>query len=74
LKLIQPLKTNALSAFRLPKNVLATVDQVCDQQDLTRSQVFRRSVMEFLKNQNVQIAEPEATRTWSPSIYKRVGQ
>jgi hypothetical protein len=73
-KLIQPLKTNALSAFRLPQNVLATVDQVCDQQDLTRSQVFRRSIKEFLKNQNVQITEPEPTRTWSPSIYKRVGQ
>jgi hypothetical protein len=74
LKLIQPSKTDALSAFRLPQRVLATVDQICDQQDLTRSQVFRRSIVEFLKTQKVELAEPEPTRPWSQHLYKRVGQ
>ena len=41
------------TAFRLPKRVLATVDLICAREDLTRSQVFRRSIVEYLKNQNV---------------------
>jgi hypothetical protein len=40
------------TAFRIPKTILATVDAICTKEDLTRSQVFRRSVMEYLKNQN----------------------
>ena len=40
------------TAFRLPKVIIATVDAICAREDLTRSQVFRRSVMEYLKNQN----------------------
>ena len=40
------------TAFRLPKAILATVDAICAKEDLTRSQVFRRSVMEYLKRQN----------------------
>ena len=37
------------TAFRIPKTILATVDAICAKQDLTRSQVFRRSVVEYLK-------------------------
>ena len=43
------------TAFRLPKMVLATVNSICAEQDLTRSQVFRRSIVEYLKNQNIEI-------------------
>jgi hypothetical protein len=34
--------------------MLATVDLLCHQQDLTRSQVYRRSITEYLKNQQVE--------------------
>jgi hypothetical protein len=71
-------KPNSLTAFRLPQGVLATVDLICDQQDLTRSQVFRRSIMEYLKNQKVEIVtevvEPPEPQRWSEHLYKRVGQ
>ena len=67
-------KSNASSAFRLPQGLLATVDMVCDQQDLTRSQVFRRSITEYLKSQQVEIVGPpseESKRTWSEALYGR---
>ena len=50
------------TAFRLPKRILATVDAICAREDLTRSQVFRRSVMEYLKNQNAIIADLNAPK------------
>jgi hypothetical protein len=77
LKSFAQTKPNSLTAFRLPNGVLATVDLICDQQDLTRSQIFRRSVMEFLKSQQVDIVELTPTEpklTWSEDLYKRVGQ
>jgi hypothetical protein len=40
---------DAHAAFRLPKELLATIDAVCDELDLTRSQLFRRSIAEYLK-------------------------
>ena len=43
------------TAFRIPKAILATVDTICAREDLTRSQVFRRSVMEYLKSQNASL-------------------
>ena len=67
-------KSDASTAFRLPQGLLATVDVVCDQQDLTRSQVFRRSITEYLKNQQIEIVEPapeEPKRTWSEALYGR---
>jgi predicted transcriptional regulator len=67
-------KSNSSTAFRLPQGLLATVDIICDQQDLTRSQVFRRSITEYLKSQQVEIAEPpteEPKRTWSEALYRR---
>ena len=35
--------------------MLATVDKICETQDLTRSQLFRRSITEYLKRQNIEI-------------------
>jgi len=67
-------KTNSSTAFRLPQGLLATVDLICDKKDLTRSQVFRRSITEYLKSQQVEIVEPpteEPKRTWSEALYGR---
>ena len=64
-------KSNSSTAFRLPQGLLATVDMVCDKQDLTRSQVFRRSITEYLKNQQIEFVEPEPKRTWSEALYGR---
>ena len=50
------------TAFRLPKTILATVDAICAREDLTRSQVFRRSVVEYLKNQNAIVTDPNAPK------------
>ena len=48
--------------------MLATVDSICAKQDLTRSQVFRRSVMEYLKSQsiasNMDVNPTEAQGEW----------
>ena len=63
------------TAFRLPKIVLATVDLICVEQDLTRSQMFRRSIMEYLKNQHIEIMEevkpPEPKLTWPADLFNR---
>ena len=40
------------TGFRLPKTMLATVDAFCAKQDVKRSQIFRRSIMEFLRGQD----------------------
>ena len=77
MKLFTQPRPDKNTAFRLPKMVLATVDKFCSQQDLTRSQLYRRSILEFLKNQQVDILEmapPELRRTWSDHLYKRIGQ
>jgi predicted transcriptional regulator len=37
------------AAFRLPAELLAIVDTLCGDLDLTRSQLFRRSVTEYIK-------------------------
>ena len=38
------------TAFRFPKAILATVDAICAREELTRSQVFRQSVLEYLRS------------------------
>ena len=48
-------QSDASTAFRLPQMLLATVDSLCAKQDLTRSQVFRRSIIEYLKTQDFEI-------------------
>ena len=55
------------TAFRLPKAILATVDTICAREDLTRSQVFRRSVMAYLRIQN---AMPTAPQEWPAALFK----
>jgi antitoxin component of RelBE/YafQ-DinJ toxin-antitoxin module len=59
--------------LRLPKELLATVDAICEQHDLTRSQVVRHSVMEYLKNRNIAIkaAPTEPNSTWSEHLFNR---
>ena len=67
--------SDPITGFRVPKTVLAKVDLLCVQQDLTRSQVFRRSLMEYLKGQNVStstdVDQPEPQRTWPTELFER---
>ena len=61
------------TAFRLPKAILAIVDAICAKEDLTRSQVFRRSVMEYLKRQNAiatDVSQPEPQRAWPAELFE----
>jgi hypothetical protein len=61
------------TAFRLPKAILAIVDAICAKEDLTRSQVFRRSVMAYLKNQNAiatDVSQPEPQRAWPAELFE----
>jgi predicted DNA-binding protein len=37
-----------LTAFRLPALLLDRVDNLCGRYELTRSQLFRRSIVEFV--------------------------
>ena len=66
------------TAFRLPKELLSTIDSICDEMDLTRSQLFRRSVTEFIKSlgheRKVQehVAIPKPERKWSTELYDRL--
>jgi Ribbon-helix-helix protein, copG family len=60
------------TGFRLPRAMLATVDSICVQQDLTRSQVFRRSLMEYLKSQNgvaADVTSREPQRSWPGELF-----
>ena len=68
-------------AFRLPKELLASIDLICNEFDLTRSQLFRRSVTEFIKTlgheRNAQplSAVPipkQEERKWSAELYHRL--
>jgi predicted transcriptional regulator len=49
LKLFHQTQPDSSTAFRLPKELLETIDLLCDDLDLTRSQVLRRSITEYLK-------------------------
>ena len=40
---------NCLVAFRLPTMLLRKADLVAGQSDMTRSQLFRRSIVEFVE-------------------------
>ena len=42
-------KSDRLTAFRLPAKLLSEIDACCESLDLTRSQVYRRAVNEFIK-------------------------
>ena len=63
------------TAFRLPKMLLATVNSLCAKQDLTRSQVFRRSIIEYLKTQDFATVEESPPheppqQTWSAELHR----
>jgi hypothetical protein len=67
------------TAFRLPKELLSSVDSICDRFDLTRSQVFRRSLTQFIKSlgdhhdlQTPPTVEERPTTGWSPELYDRL--
>ena len=66
--------SDPIAGFRLPKTMLAKVDLICVHQDLTRSQVFRRSVMEYLKSQNAisaDVNQPEPRPAWPAALFER---
>ena len=44
-------KQNRLTAFRLSAALLKKADSVCVELDLARSQLFRRSIVEFIDRQ-----------------------
>jgi metal-responsive CopG/Arc/MetJ family transcriptional regulator len=70
------------TGFRLPRELLASIDAVCNEQDLTRSQVFRKCVTQFIKsvgdNRNVQnlgiaqMTQVEQHSGWMPELYDRL--
>ena len=66
--------SDPIAGFRLPKTMLATVDSFCAQQDLTRSQVFRRSITEYLKTLNVpttaDVSPPEPHELWPGELFE----
>jgi hypothetical protein len=73
--------TDVHAAFRLPAELLAAVDAVCSELDLTRSQVFRRSVAEHIRvtgmKMNVQSRSREGKSTrrlrWFRDVTASVG-
>lgn len=46
-------RSDRLTAFRLSTKLLAEVDVVRRKLDLTRSQLFRRSIVEFIERRDV---------------------
>jgi hypothetical protein len=76
LKLVRQNPPDSSTAFRLPISLLQAVDQWCDQNDVTRSQFFRRCVVERIKSLNLEpVPQPqtpvEEGRKWSPECYER---
>ena len=54
--------------------MLAIVDSFCAKQDLTRSQLFRRSIVEYLKSQNAIVTDvnpPEPQQPWPAELFER---
>ena len=80
MKLFRRTPPDSSTAFRLPKELLASIDSICNDLDLTRSQLFRRSVTEFIKSlgheRNVQpsstVPIPKPERKWSTELYDRL--
>jgi predicted transcriptional regulator len=62
LKLLNQQRPDRLTAFRLPRALLETVDSLCEQQDVTRSQFFRRCIVQFIKRQAVEDERARAER------------
>jgi predicted transcriptional regulator len=64
------------TAFRLPKAILASVDAICAREDLTRSQIYRKSLVEYLRKQDAAMAtddlnRPEPQRAWPMGLFEQ---
>ena len=53
---------NTLIAFRIPVPMLDRLKDHCDEHDLCRSQVFRRSLAQYFRSDADPKALPEPTR------------
>jgi predicted transcriptional regulator len=51
---LQSKSTDAHAAFRVSRDLLAIVDEICIEHDLTRSQIFRRSIAEYVRARGYQ--------------------
>jgi hypothetical protein len=82
MRLFRKAPPDSRTGFRLPQELLASIDAVCNEQDLTRSQVFRKCVTQFIncvgEDRNVrypgtaQTARVEQHSGWMPELYDRV--
>ena len=64
---------DSFTGFRLPKAMLAAVDAICAKHDLTRSQLFRRSVVEYLEHENAcgtDVNRPDQQRGWPAELFE----
>jgi|HubBroStandDraft_4_1064222.scaffolds.fasta_scaffold1654867_1 hypothetical protein len=64
------------TAFRLPTSLLQVIDKWCGDNDITRSQFFRRCISDRVKSLGLQSStlspkQPEE-QTWSPELYDRM--
>ena len=64
------------TAFRLPKAILASVDAICAKEDMTRSQIYRKSLVDYLKKQDAAMAtadfdQPEPQPTWPMDLFEQ---
>jgi len=64
------------TAFRLPTTLLRTIDAYCTQHDVTRSQFYRKSIIERIKalDLDISMARPQQSeeRQWSQHLYDRL--
>ena len=50
MKQVHQTRSDQLTSFRLPKTLLRTVDSLCEEQDVTRSQFFRRCIVAYISD------------------------
>ena len=58
---------NTLVAFRIPVPMLEKIKNHCDENDLCRSQVFRRSLAQYFRSDAdpKALSEPKVNDGWS---------
>ena len=63
------------TAFRLPKAILASVDAICVREDLTRSQIYRKSLVDYLRKHNAaaiaDLNQAEPQTTWPMGLFEQ---
>jgi metal-responsive CopG/Arc/MetJ family transcriptional regulator len=82
LRLFRSTPPNKHTAFRLSQELLATIDSLCDQLDITRSQFFRHALTDRVKTytceqniqppSDVQLPIKDEKRQWSQELYDRM--